>query len=194
MVISYQNTKEETQKFLSYRHINSEEYKQQLKSERRMYYIVAGFAGVIGIYNLIRYIVDNTNTDNFSYALSFLMWAVIVLTLLPFYSWLRKVMTRHTIKRRINKEYDELPQMTITIDSQKMMWDYGGERGSVKLTEEILMEDVNDSYYLETRRNIFAIPKRVFESEQQQEEFLKLIHGQDRLEKTKALKKKKKKG
>ncbi len=185
MQIRYTNTQEEGIEFITYKYLNSADYKQSLKSDKNMYRLMSAIIMVFAVIFLVLYI-NNQTSSYLTNAIALAFSSILTFCLTGLYARIRRYSTKRSLKKRIIKQNEEYPEMIINIDSKTFSWIYGKEKGSVKLTEEIEMVDINNSYYLETRKNTFDIPKRVFSSEEEENEFRRLIHAEDRIAKTAA--------
>ncbi|MBR0385939.1 MAG: hypothetical protein IJI05_05265 [Erysipelotrichaceae bacterium] len=187
MEIRYTNTQKEIADCLLFRRVNSTAFRDDVRRTKRMYYFMAGavvLLSMIQIFMTRSMSDEETRVAIISQAFSMIMVGLISLG----FSRLTPTMMRFFNRREIEKELKKNPvkpeETVINVDSRNFNWQQGKEKGTIKLTSEIWALEKDGIYYLDTRKNFFALPQRAFADEVQKEEFCHLMNLEARLQKT----------
>ena len=86
------------------------------------------------------------------------------------------------MKREISKslEKKDLAETEINIDARNLTWESAGDKGSVKLTEQIHVDEVKNMYFITSHKCRLVIPRRVFKDENEHQKFRKMLNIDNR--------------
>lgn len=196
MEIKYKNNDLEVSEYIFFKRVNSDAFKEDVKRTKNLYYLMSALVALYGAFQLFRMGGSGDEATKASYLSTAVSMSTVAIMSLLFSLAVPKTLeffNRREIKRELKKKPVEHPETTITIDSKTFSWKQDKEKGSVKLTNEMLVVEKTDSYYVDTKKGFFVIPKRAFESVDELDEFKKLMNIEDRIAKTEAMLKLKKK-
>lgn len=190
MEIRYKNSDDEIMEYYLFKKLNGREFKEEVRRSKMMYYLMGGLVAVYAVYLLIKSATTAAETEKTGLFFNAISMATVALLTTLFSFIVPKMLrffSKSEIKRQLKKNPAESPKTVIKIDSKNFAWQQGNEKGSVRLTSEILVVEKGNNYFIDTKKAFFVIPKRVFEKDGELSEFEKLMNLEDRINKTSAL-------
>ena len=177
MNIKYVNTKEETLEYIMFERVNSKAFKAETKSLKNMYMVIAGLFALWGVLSLVAYF-NSKDTGKLATAVSSFMIALFTFGFTGLGVLIRKWFMKQEIKRSLKDK--DLAETAVSIDARNLSWESGEDRGSVKLTEEIFVNDVKNMYFINGHKCRLAVPKRAFKDENEHQKFRKMLNIENR--------------
>lgn len=182
MKLSYTNTPEEVLEYTLFERVNSKAFKDETKSLRNMYWVLAALFALWGIIQLVSYF-NTKDMAKLAGAVSTFVVAIFTLLFTPLGVIIRKALLRYEIKKA-TKDI-KMAETNIEIDSRSMNWSSGSDKGTVRLTEELTINEHKNMYIIDGRKCRLAVPLRVFKNEDELKQFGKMINLENRLVKEK---------
>ena len=183
MEVRYTNTKEELIEYAIHQRVSGPAFREEVKTTRRMYYFMAGITAIWGLFNLITYF-STQDGNKLSTAISMVFVSLVTFGFSFLAASIQKWFSTRAVRKEIEKNNGELSEMILKIDSRNLYYDSKTGKGTCRLTEEIDAEETGTCIYLETRKAVFIVPKRVF-TDETMAEFRHMLNMEDRLKKTK---------
>ena len=177
MTIKYVNTKEETVEYIMFERTKSKAFAAETKSLRTMYMVIAAMFALWGVLSLVTYF-NSQDSGKLATAISSFMIALFTLAFTSLGVFIRKWFMKQEIKRSLKDK--NLAETTVTIDARNLSWESAEDKGSVKLTEEIFVNDVKNMYFINGHKCRLAVPKRVFKDENEHQKFRKMLNIENR--------------
>ena len=177
MNISYVNTKEETLEYIMFERLKSKSFEAETKSLRNMYLIIAALFGLWGVMNLVTCFTSK-DVNRLATGVSALMIGVFTLAFTKLGVLIRKWFMKQEVKKSLKDK--DLAETTVSIDARNLSWVSAEDKGSVKLTEEIFVNDVKNMYFINGHKCRLAVPKRVFKDENEHQKFRKMLNIENR--------------
>jgi len=190
MILKYTNTEDEIYDFLVYRNTHSEKFIRQINSKRIIYGLVALFAGGWGAIMMVSYFktngIDPETAHGFlTRGLVMLAIGLITLLMIVFLPQLRRNKIAKNLKKAMSQiDKEAFSQIILKLDEKEFIWDTLDEDGSVALTQEIGVVENENTYFVNTKKTGFVIPKRAFNEKNTEETFRKLLNVEDRINRT----------
>ena len=177
MNLKYVNTKEETLEYIMFERVKSKAFESETKSLRNMYRVIAGLFALWGIISLVSYFTGKDVTK-LATAVSSFMIALFTLAFTKMGVFIRKWFMKREISKSLEKK--DLAETEISIDARNLTWESAGDKGSVKLTEQIHVDEVKNMYFITSHKCRLVIPRRVFKDENEHQKFRKMLNIDNR--------------
>lgn len=187
MEIRYTNTPQEVEDYIIFKHVNSEDFRKEVKRTRRMYFFMTAAVALFAGFQLYRINVSGDEAQKAQIMSQVVSMATIALFSVLFSFLVPKLLTfftRREVRKQLKKDGHQQLETVLNIDDRSINWVQGKEKGTVKLTSEILAVEKPLCYYIDTRKAFFVVPKRVFENDEQLQQFIKMMNLEPRLQKT----------
>ena len=164
MKITYTNTKEEMYKYKLEQTLAGKEFQEDVRRMKKVYLYLSLMVVIVGIVLIIGGIMSQdaaTKTNNITRGASFIVMGMFSMT----FGWFYKKIKTFIVKRELKKQNFGEDEVELNIDRKAINWSFKNNKGVIKQTEDIKINESDDSFVMVTRKHTFIIPKRIFNEE-----------------------------
>jgi len=164
MKIKYTNTQEEMYNYNLEKTLKSAEFQEDVRRMKKIYIYMSLMVIAVGIFMIIGGIMAEdaaTKTGNISRGASFVIMGLFSMS----FGWFYKVIRSFFIKRDLKKKDFGEEEVELDINSKNINWTYRNNKGVIKQTEDIRINENDEAFMMVTRKHTFIIPKRIFTEE-----------------------------